>query len=116
MRPDGVEAERAGAAAFGRNWIRAPMYGRARRLMIERTPEQFLEELARTLGPLADRVRVAPEDMRQTKWDAMSRLAPLSRARSSHQLASTAAPTRPAPRGAMRPARRSAATPSATVR
>jgi len=26
-------------------------------------------------------VRVAPEDLRQTKWDAMSRLAPLSRAR-----------------------------------
>jgi EAL domain-containing protein (putative c-di-GMP-specific phosphodiesterase class I) len=81
VRPDGVEAERAVAAAFGRNWVRAPMYGRARRLLIERTPEHFLDELARTLGPLADRVRVAPEDLRQTKWDAMSRLAPLSRAR-----------------------------------
>jgi len=78
VRPDGVEAERAVAAAFGRNWVRAPMYGRARRLLIERTPEHFLDELAKTLGPLADRVRVAPEDLRQTKWDAMSRLAPLS--------------------------------------
>lgn len=81
VRPDGVEAERAVAAAFGRNWVRAPMYGRARRLTLERTPEQFLDELTRALGPLADRVRVAPEDLQQTKWDAMSRLAPLSRAR-----------------------------------
>jgi hypothetical protein len=81
VRPDGVEAERAVAAAFGRNWARAPMYGRARRLLVERTPEQFLEELERKLGPHAERVRVAPEDMRQTKWDAMSRLTPLPRAR-----------------------------------
>lgn len=81
VRPDGVEAERAVAAAFGRHWVRAPMYGRARRLIVERTPELFLDELAQALGPLADRVRVAPEDLQQTKWDAMSRLAPLSRAR-----------------------------------
>lgn len=81
VRPDGVEAERAVAAAFGRNWARAPMYGRARRLLVERTPEQFLEELEKKLGPHAERVRVAPEDMRQTKWDAMSRLTPLPRAR-----------------------------------
>ena len=53
------------------------MYGRARRLLVERTPEHFLDELEKALGPLADRVRVAPEDMRQTKWDAMSRLTPL---------------------------------------
>jgi EAL domain-containing protein (putative c-di-GMP-specific phosphodiesterase class I) len=81
VRPDGIEAERAVSAAFGRNWARAPMYGRARRLLVERTPEQFLEELERKLGPLADKVRVAPEDMRQTKWDAMSHLTPLPRAR-----------------------------------
>lgn len=81
VRPDGVEAERAVAAAFGRNWVRAPMYGRARRLLVERTPEHFLDELAKALGSLADRVRVAPEDLRQTKWDAMSRLVTLSRAR-----------------------------------
>jgi len=81
VRPDGPEAERAVAAVYGRSWVRAPMYGRARRLLVERTPEAFLDDLAEALGPLADRVRVAPEDMRQTKWDAMSRLAPLSRAR-----------------------------------
>jgi len=81
VRPDGVEAERAVAAAFGRNWARAPMYGKARRLLVERTAEQFLEDLYGNVGPLADRVRVAPEDMQQTKWDAMSRLATLTRAR-----------------------------------
>ncbi len=81
VRPDGVEAERAVAAAFGRSWVRAPMYGRARRLLVERTPEHFLDELSKVLGPLAERVRVAPEDMQQTKWDAMSRLTPLPRAR-----------------------------------
>ncbi|HWZ86205.1 MAG TPA: EAL domain-containing protein [Thermoanaerobaculia bacterium] len=81
VRPDGVEAERAVAAACGRSWARASVYGRARRLLVERTPELFLEELEKNLGPLAERVRVAPEDMRQTKWDAMSRLTPLPRAR-----------------------------------
>ncbi|HTY41220.1 MAG TPA: EAL domain-containing protein [Thermoanaerobaculia bacterium] len=81
VRPDGLEAERAVAAACGRSWARAPMYGRARRLLVERTPEHFLEELEKNVGPMAERVRVAPEDMRQTKWDAMSRLQPLPRAR-----------------------------------
>ena len=81
VRPDGPEAERAVAAVYGRSWVRAPMYGRARRLLVERTPEAFLDDLANALGPLAERVRVAPEDMRQTKWDAMSRLQSLSRAR-----------------------------------
>jgi len=81
VRPDGPEAERAVAAVYGRSWVRAPMYGRARRLLVERTPEAFLDDLAEALGPLADRVRVAPEDMRQTKWDAMSRLQSLPRAR-----------------------------------
>ncbi len=81
VRPDGLDAERAVAAACGRSWARAPMYGRARRLLVERTPEQFLEDLEKSVGPLAERVRVAPEDMRQTKWDAMSRLQPLPRAR-----------------------------------
>jgi len=80
VRPDGGEAERAVAAAFGRNWARAPMYGKARRLLVERTAEQFLHDLLNNVGPLADRVRVAPEDMQQTKWDAMSRLATLTRA------------------------------------
>ena len=85
VRPDGLEAERAVAAAFGRIWARAPMYGRARRLLIERTPELFLEDLEKGVGALADRVRVAPEDMRQTKWDAMSHLTTLPRAREEVQ-------------------------------
>ncbi|HSD71959.1 MAG TPA: EAL domain-containing protein [Thermoanaerobaculia bacterium] len=82
VRPDGAEAERAVAVAFGRRWSRAQMYGRARRLLIESTPEAFLDQMQDTLGPLANDVRVAPEDPRQTKWDAMSNLAPLSRAKS----------------------------------
>lgn len=81
VRPDGLEAERAVAAACGRSWARASVYGKARRLLVERTPELFLEELEKNLGALAGRVRVAPEDMRQTKWDAMSRLQALPRAR-----------------------------------
>jgi EAL domain-containing protein (putative c-di-GMP-specific phosphodiesterase class I) len=81
IRPDGPEAERAVAAACGRSWVRASVYGRARRLILERTPQQFLQELESNLGALAERVRVAPEDMSQTKWDAMSRLTPLPRAR-----------------------------------
>lgn len=82
VRPDGTEAERAVALAFGRRWSRAQMYGRARRLLIESTPEEFLDRLEDLLGPLANSIRVAPEDPRQTKWDAMSNLAPLSRAKS----------------------------------
>jgi EAL domain-containing protein (putative c-di-GMP-specific phosphodiesterase class I) len=57
------------------------MYGKARRLLVERTAEQFLDDLYGSVGALADRVRVAPEDMQQTKWDAMSRLTTLTRAR-----------------------------------
>jgi EAL domain-containing protein (putative c-di-GMP-specific phosphodiesterase class I) len=82
VRPDGAEAERAVALAFGRRWSRAQVYGRARRLLIESTPEVFLDQMEDTLGPLSGSVRVAPEDPRQTKWDAMSNLAPLSRAKS----------------------------------
>jgi EAL domain-containing protein (putative c-di-GMP-specific phosphodiesterase class I) len=82
VRPDGVEAERAVALAFGRRWSRAQVYGRARRLLMEADPESFLNRMQDTLGPLAHNVRVAPEDPRQTKWDAMSNLAPLSRAKS----------------------------------
>ncbi len=51
VRPDGGEAERAVAAAFGRNWARASMYGRARRLLVERTPEQFLVGPGEGRGP-----------------------------------------------------------------
>ena len=58
------------------------MYGRARRLLVESSPESFLENLEERLGVLADRVRVAPEDPGQTKWDALGNLTTLSRARS----------------------------------
>jgi EAL domain-containing protein (putative c-di-GMP-specific phosphodiesterase class I) len=82
VRPDGAEAERAVALAFGRRWARAQVYGRARRLLLESEPEAFLDRMQDTLGPLASNVRVAPEDPRQTKWDAISNLAPLSCAKS----------------------------------
>jgi hypothetical protein len=76
VRPDGVEAERAVAAAFGRSWVRAPMYGRARRLLVERT--RAFSRSCEALGPPRS-VRVAPEDMRRP-GDAMSRLTPLAQA------------------------------------
>jgi len=82
VRPDGVEAERAVALAFGRRWSRAQVYGRTRRLLLESEPETFLEGMQERLGALADRVRVAPEDPRQTKWDAVGNLTPISRAQS----------------------------------
>jgi EAL domain-containing protein (putative c-di-GMP-specific phosphodiesterase class I) len=53
------------------------VYGRARRLLIERNVENLLSHLESSLGPLAERVRVAPEDPAQTKWDAIGNLAPL---------------------------------------
>lgn len=82
VRPEGAEAEQAVALAFGRRWARAQVYGRARRLLVETSPEMFLESLEERLGALADRVRVAPEDPGQTKWDALGNLTTLSRARS----------------------------------
>jgi EAL domain-containing protein (putative c-di-GMP-specific phosphodiesterase class I) len=82
VRPEGAEAEQAVALAFGRRWSRAQVYGRARRLLVETSPESFLESLEERLGVLADRVRVAPEDPGQTKWDALGNLTTLSRARS----------------------------------
>ena len=77
VRPDGLEAERAVSQALGRAWMRAPIYGRARRILVERSAEKLLSSLEEALGPLAPRVRVAPEDAAQTKWDAMGNLAPL---------------------------------------
>ena len=53
------------------------MYGRARRLLIERNVENLISHLESSLGPLAEKVRVAPEDPAQTKWDAIGNLAPL---------------------------------------
>ncbi|MDQ5859145.1 MAG: EAL domain-containing protein [Acidobacteriota bacterium] len=82
VRAEGAEAEQAVALAFGRRWSRAQVYGRARRLLVDSSPERFLESLEERLGLLADRVRVAPEDPGQTKWDALGNLTTLSRARS----------------------------------
>ena len=82
LRADGAEAERALAAAFGRRWMRAQVYGRSRRLLLESEPEAFLEILQDRLGSFADLVRVAPDDPRLTKWDALGNLAPLPRVRS----------------------------------
>lgn len=81
IRPEGGEVERAVAQAFGRRWVRAQVYGRARRLLLESDAEVFLENLLDRLGPLADRVRVAPDDPGLTKWDSLGNLTPLPRAR-----------------------------------
>ena len=47
---------------------------------------ELLERMEEALGPLAENVRVAPEDPGQTKWDAVGNLAPLPAA--SRQVAS----------------------------
>lgn len=77
LRADGPEAERAVSLAIGRAWARAQVYGRARRLLIVRSVEGLLSHLETELGPLAEKVRVAPEDPAQTKWDAIGNLTPL---------------------------------------
>jgi EAL domain-containing protein (putative c-di-GMP-specific phosphodiesterase class I) len=69
------------ALAFGRRWVRAQVYGRARRLILETDVDGFLASLHDRLGPLADRVRVAPDDPGITKWDSLGNLTPLSVAR-----------------------------------
>jgi EAL domain-containing protein (putative c-di-GMP-specific phosphodiesterase class I) len=77
LRADGPEAERAVSLAIGRAWARAQVYGRARRLLMERSVENVLSQLEASLGVLAEKVRVAPEDPGQTKWDALGNLTPL---------------------------------------
>ncbi len=77
IRPDGPEAERAVSQALGRVWTRGQIYGRARRILIERTAGDLLARLEQGVGPHAEHVRVAPEDSRQTKWDAIGNLRPL---------------------------------------
>ena len=77
LRADGPEAERAVSLAMGRAWARAQIYGRARRFLIERGVESLLSHLESSLGVLAEKVRVAPEDPAQTKWDALGNLTPL---------------------------------------
>lgn len=77
VRPHGSEAEHAVAATLGRVWSRAQVYGRARRILLERPIERLLADLEERLGPASGAVRVAPEDPSQTKWDAMGNLTPL---------------------------------------
>jgi EAL domain-containing protein (putative c-di-GMP-specific phosphodiesterase class I) len=79
LRPDTVEAERALSEALEKRWLRAQVYGRARRVLVERIPA-LLPDLAERLGPAAEYVRVSPEDMNQTKWDAVGNLMPLRHA------------------------------------
>ena len=69
------------AQAFGRRWVRAQVYGRARRLILEGDVDSFLANLHERLGPLADRVRVAPDDPGTTKWDSLGNLTTLPTAR-----------------------------------
>ncbi len=80
VRPDGTEAERAVSRALGRLWARGQVYGRARRLVLDRPAEALLAHLAEGVGATAEHVRVAPEDPSQTKWDAVGNLTPLSAA------------------------------------
>ncbi|MEP6801467.1 MAG: EAL domain-containing protein [Acidobacteriota bacterium] len=77
VRPDGPDAERALSAALGKVWSRGQIYGRSRRIAVERTAAELLTRMEKALGPLAEHVRVAPEDPAQTKWDAVGNLAPL---------------------------------------
>ncbi len=77
VRPDGLDAERAISRALGRVWSRGQIYGRARRIPIERSAEDLLTQIQEGVGPLAEHVRVAPEDSKQTKWDAVGSLRPL---------------------------------------
>ncbi len=79
LRPDSVEAERALSEVLEKRWLRAQVYGRARRVLAERIPA-LLPDLAEKLGPAAEHVRVSPEDPTQTKWDAVGNLMPLRHA------------------------------------
>ena len=81
MRPDGVEAERALSLALGKSWSRGQIYGRSRRIAVDRTVPELLDRLADALGPLSEHVRVAPEDPAPTKWDALRTFGPLPESR-----------------------------------
>jgi EAL domain-containing protein (putative c-di-GMP-specific phosphodiesterase class I) len=76
LRPDTTTAERALSDILEKRWLRAQVYGRARRVLVERIP-LLLPELLQKLGPAAEQVRVSPEDVNQTKWDAIGNLMPL---------------------------------------
>jgi len=76
LRADAPAAERALAEALEGRWTRGQIYGRARRILAERSMP-LLTDLEQRLGPEAAHVRVAPEDEAQTKWDAIGNLMPL---------------------------------------
>ncbi|HSS44880.1 MAG TPA: EAL domain-containing protein [Thermoanaerobaculia bacterium] len=76
LRADDSTAERALAQALGRSWSRGQVYGRTRRVWVERVASA-LPDLEQRLGLLAARVHVSPEDPGQTKWDAVGSLVPL---------------------------------------
>jgi EAL domain-containing protein (putative c-di-GMP-specific phosphodiesterase class I) len=77
VRPDGTDAERALSLALGKLWSRGQIYGRSRRIAVEKTAADLLARMEVALGPLSEHVRVAPEDSAQTKWDAVGNLTPL---------------------------------------
>jgi EAL domain-containing protein (putative c-di-GMP-specific phosphodiesterase class I) len=77
VRADQPDAERALSSALSKVWSRGQIYGRSRRIAVERTAGELLAHMEEALGPLAEQVRVAPEDPAQTKWDAIGNLAPL---------------------------------------
>lgn len=79
LRPDTPEAERALSEALEKRWLRAQVYGRARRVLVDRIPT-LLNDLTERIGPAAEYVRVSPEDINQTKWDAVGNLMPLRQA------------------------------------
>lgn len=77
LRADDPSAERALAQALGRVWTRGQVYGRTRRILVERVASA-LPDLELRLGLVAARVHVSPEDPGQTKWDAIGNLVPLT--------------------------------------
>jgi EAL domain-containing protein (putative c-di-GMP-specific phosphodiesterase class I) len=79
IRADSPPAEHALADALEHRWSRAQVYGRTRRVLVERICP-FLLDLEPKLAPYADQVRVSPEDERLTKWDAIGNLMPVTTA------------------------------------
>jgi EAL domain-containing protein (putative c-di-GMP-specific phosphodiesterase class I) len=79
VRADSPQSERALSEALEHRWSRAQIYGRTRRVLVEKITN-FLLDLEQRLGSQADHVRVSPEDERQTKWDAIGNLMPVTTA------------------------------------
>jgi EAL domain-containing protein (putative c-di-GMP-specific phosphodiesterase class I) len=77
VRAEGSDAERALSQSLAKTWSRGQIYGRSRRIAVERSAAELVTRMHEELGRLADNVRVAPEDPAQTKWDAVGNLVPL---------------------------------------